>query len=67
MTIAKVLELVGKSELSWEHAAQSAVEEAAKTVRHITAVYVKDLSANVEKGKITAYKAVVKLTFVVEA
>ena len=62
----KILELIGSSEKSWEDAVQEALREAAKTVRDIVGVDVLGFKADVKNGKITRYKAHVKIAFAVE-
>ncbi|HNR44890.1 MAG TPA: dodecin family protein [Methanofastidiosum sp.] len=64
--VAKVIEVVGKSEISWEDAVAKAVFVASKTVHNIKGVEVEKLTGKVTDGKITKYKATVKLIFVVE-
>jgi flavin-binding protein dodecin len=64
--VVKVLELVGESPASWQAAVESAVQEAARTVDHITGVEVYNLTGNVENGQIVEYKANVKVAFLVE-
>ncbi|MCJ7608959.1 dodecin family protein [Candidatus Bathyarchaeota archaeon] len=66
MTVGKVVELIGSSKESFEGAVENAVDEAAKTIRGIREVWVQDLKAAVENGKITEYRAGVKVTFLVE-
>ena len=64
MAVMKVIELLADSKKSWEDATQLASMKAAKTVKNIKSVYVKDMSAVVDKkGKITAYRVNVKVTF----
>ncbi|HEY53936.1 MAG TPA: dodecin domain-containing protein [Caldilineae bacterium] len=63
--VAKVIELVGSSEKSWEDAAQVAVKTAAKTLHGITGVEVMNMTAKVEGGKIVSYKTTVKIAFAV--
>lgn len=65
MTVAKVIELVGHSEVSWEDAVKNAVSDASKTVDNIRGVEVYNLTANIENGKISDYKANIKLAFAV--
>lgn len=62
----KILELIGSSEKSWEEAVQEALRDAAKTVRNIVGVDVLGFKADVKNGKITRYKAHVKIAFTVE-
>lgn len=65
-TVVKVIELIGSSPNGWDDAAANAVKEAARTVRNIKGIELKRCSAKVEKGKITEYRAVVKVAFDVE-
>lgn len=66
MSVLKVIEIMGDSEKGWEQAAQEAVTEAAKTVKNIRSVWVKDHAATVEGGKIKRYRVTCKITFEVE-
>lgn len=66
MAVVKVVELIGTSETSWEDAVQHALDEASKTLRNITGVDVVRFNAEVEDGKISMYKANVKVAFLVE-
>lgn len=63
MSVIKVLEILTSSNKSWEDATQNAVAEAAKTVREIRSVNVKNLSATVKDGKISEYRVNCKITF----
>jgi len=66
MVVVKVIEIIGESDKSWEDAAKNGVEEASKTVRNISGVDVINLTAKVENGKITKYKACCKVAFTVD-
>jgi flavin-binding protein dodecin len=66
MAVIKVVELVGMSPTSWDDAVQNVVEEAARTLRHITGVDLVHQTACVEDGKITQYRATVHVAFQVE-
>ena len=63
--VAKVIELVGKSDKSWEDAAANAVKAASRTLHNITGVEVMSMTAKVKDGKIVAYKTTVKIAFAV--
>jgi flavin-binding protein dodecin len=63
MSVLKVIEILASSPVSWEDAAATAVKSAAKTVKEIRSVYVKDQMALVVKNKITEYRVNVKITF----
>ena len=67
MSVLKVIELMGDSEKGWEEAAQEAVAEAAKSIKHIRSVWIKDHAATVEGGKIKKYRVTCKITFEVES
>jgi dodecin len=64
--IAKVIRIIGSSPESFAKAAQSAVDEAAKTVRGITGADVVTMSAQVEGDQITEYRTTVDIAFGVE-
>ena len=63
MTMLKVIEVLAQSDKSWEDAAANAVEQAAKTVRDIKSIYIKDMEAVVEDGRITQYRINAKISF----
>jgi hypothetical protein len=63
MAVLKVIEILASSPVSWEEATASAVKMAAKSVKEIRSVYVKEQSAVVVKNKITEYRVNVKITF----
>ena len=60
--VAKIIEIVGSSDKSWEDAAQVAVDEARKTIHGIE---VNDMTATVDTntGKISQFRAGVKVPF----
>ncbi|MGB8086733.1 MAG: dodecin family protein [Nitrososphaeraceae archaeon] len=66
--VAKIIELVGSSEKSWEDAAQVAVDEARKTIHGIHGIEVNDMTATVDTntGKISQFRAGVKVSFGIE-
>lgn len=66
MAVVKVLEILAESEVSWEDAAQEAVNEVARTVRNIKTIYIKDLQAIVENNRIVRYRVNAKVSFLVE-
>jgi dodecin len=65
--VVKVIELLAQSPKSWEDAAQGAVNEASKTLRNIRSIYVKEMTAEVENGKISNYRLNAKVSFDLEA
>jgi len=63
MAIHKVIEVISQSEKSWEDAAQTAVTDAAKTVKGIKSIYIENFEAVVSKNRITQYRVNAKITF----
>jgi len=59
----KIIELVGRSTVSWEEAAKNAVETAGKTLRNLRIAEITKLDMKVENGKVAAYRARVKISF----
>jgi flavin-binding protein dodecin len=62
-SVYKVIELVGSSSESWEKAAAAAVATAAKSLRDLRVAEVTTLDMHLENGKVTAYRARVKVSF----
>lgn len=62
-SVYKVIELVGTSNESWEKAAASAVEMAAKTLYDLRVAEIVALDMTIEDGKVRTYRAKVKLSF----
>jgi len=62
-SVYKIIEVVGTSADSWEDAARNAVETAAKSLSDLRIAEVAELDMRVEDGKVTAYRARVKLSF----
>ncbi|WP_300441199.1 dodecin family protein [Christiangramia sp.] len=65
MSIVKVIEVLATSSESFEAATKEAVKEAAKTVKNIQSVYVKDMNAKVEDGAIVSYGVTAKISFTI--
>jgi flavin-binding protein dodecin len=61
--VYRVTEIIGTSDVSWEQAARSAVETAAKSLRDLRVAEVTKLDMKVEGGKVVAYRARVSLSF----
>ena len=62
-SVYKVVELVGTSTESWEKAAALAVDHAAKTLRDLRIAEVVELDAQIDEGRIRAYRAKVRVSF----
>lgn len=66
MSMVKVVEIIAESKQSWSDAADNAVKQASKTVRNIKSLYVQDMQAIVEDGKIAKYRINAKISFVID-
>jgi hypothetical protein len=61
--VYRVTEIIGTSSTSWEEAARSAVETAAKSLRDLRIAEVSKLDMRIEGGKVVAYRARISLSF----
>lgn len=62
-SVYKVVELVGTSTESWERAATAAVERASQTLRDLRVAEVVEQDLVIQDGRVTAYRAKVKVSF----
>jgi len=62
-SVYKVIELIGTSTDSWEKAAAAAVGRASKSLRDLRIAEVVALDMQMEKGKVKAYRAKLKVSF----
>ncbi|MCM4156851.1 dodecin family protein [Gramella sp. AN32] len=67
MSIVKIIEVLATSPKSFEEATKNAVKEAAKTVKNIKSVYIKEMKARVENNEITSYAVNAKISFEINA
>ena len=62
-SVYKVIELVGTSTESWDKAAKAAVERASKSLRDLRIAEIVELDMQLNKGKVEAYRAKVRVSF----
>jgi flavin-binding protein dodecin len=62
-SVYKLITLVGTSPESWEKAAASAVEMAAKSLRDLRIAEIEEFDLQIENGKITNYRTKVRVSF----
>ena len=62
-SIYRVTELVGTSTVSWEDAVKNAVTTASKTLRDLRIGEVSRFDVTIDKGKVTAFRARVNVSF----
>ena len=66
MAVARVTEVIGSSEESWDAAVNEALDRANKTIRGLTGLEVTKMNAHIEDGRVTEYRAHVRITFILE-
>ena len=66
MSVASISEISSTSSKSFEDAIQQGIARATKTLRHVRSAWVKEQEVEVEGDRITAFKVVLKVTFVLE-
>lgn len=64
MTVARITEISSVSAVSFQDAIVEGVDRANKTLKNVKGAWVKDQEVTVENGKVTGYKVVLKVTFV---
>jgi flavin-binding protein dodecin len=62
-SVYKVIELVGTSTESWEKAATAAIKRAGKSLKDLRIAEVEKLDMQIDDGKVTGYRAKVKVSF----
>lgn len=66
MSVAKVTEIIASSNKGFDDAITKGISRANKTLKNIKSAWVKDQQVSVENGKVTEYKVVLKVTFVLK-
>lgn len=62
-SVYRVTELIGTSSQSWEAAARTAVETAAKSLRDLRVAEVVEQDMTLENGKVTSYRVKLNVSF----
>ena len=62
-SVYRVVDVIGTSPSSWEEAAATAVETAGKSIRDLRIAEVEKLDVQITDGRVTAYRARLKLSF----
>jgi len=66
MAVARITEVIGSSEKSWDDAVQEALKRANRTLRGLTGIEVTKMNAAIEDGKVKEYRAHLRITFILE-
>jgi flavin-binding protein dodecin len=63
MSVYKIVEIIGTSPKSWEDATRTALATAAKSLEELRIAEVVKQDVTIEKGKITAFRVRLNLSF----
>ena len=66
MAVAKITEIHASSPKSFEDAMRAGIARAEKTLRNLTGAWIKSEKVVIEKGKITEYRVLMKVTFILQ-
>jgi len=66
MSVVKILEIFSESDKSFKDAVQNGVAKASESVKNIRSAWVKEQKVEVEGSKVTKYRVLLKISFVVE-
>jgi flavin-binding protein dodecin len=64
MTVARITEISSVSSVSFQDAIIQGVERANKTLKNVKGAWIKDQEVTIDNGKITGYKVILKVTFI---
>ena len=62
-SVYKVISIIGTSPKSWEDAAATAVDVAAKSLRDLRVAEVDELDMQIDEGKVVLYRAKLRVSF----
>jgi flavin-binding protein dodecin len=67
MTVAKVSEIKASSPVSFDEAVKEGLVRANKTLKNVRSAWVKDFEVRLdEKGNISEYRVLMRITFILE-
>lgn len=64
MSVAKITEIQASSTKSFEDAVQAGIARADKTLKNVSGAWIKSQQVVIDKGRITEYRVLMKVTFV---
>ena len=66
MSVAKVTEISASSPVGFEDAVKQGIARAGKTLTNIKGAWISEQKVDVEDGKVTTYRVMMKVSFVLE-
>jgi hypothetical protein len=64
MTVARITEISSVSKESFQDAILQGIKRANKTLKNLKGAWVKDQEVVIDNGKVTGYKVILKVTFI---
>ena len=64
MSVAKNIEIIATSKVSFDDAVKQGVERASRTIEHLRSAWVKEQKVSIIDGKVDEYRVAMILTFV---
>lgn len=66
MNIAKVIEIIAESDVSFEAAIHNGITKASKTVQNIKSAWVKEQKVIIKDDRVVRYRVALKVTFILD-
>lgn len=66
MSVARITEISSNSDKSFEDAIEQGITRAASTLHNIRSAWIKEQEVQVDNGRISSYKVIMKITFVLD-
>ena len=66
MSVARITEISSNSDKSFEDAIEQGIARAATTLHNIRSAWIKEQEVQVDNGRISSYKVILKITFVLD-
>lgn len=66
MTIAKIIEISSDSTKSFQHAIESGIERAERTVKNVRGAWISEQKLSIDNGNITNYRVIMRVSFVID-
>ncbi len=64
MTVARITEISSVSNVSFQDAIEKGIVRANKTLQNVKGAWIKDQEVTIDNGKVSGYKVILKVTFV---
>jgi len=64
MSVARITEISSVSSVSFQDAIEQGIARANKTLKNLKGAWVKDQEVTVDNGKVSGYKVILKVTFI---